>query len=115
MVGDTWFAGAVVLHMDPAVQLLIDADPRTSPWLAPGALAREGGMVLILDTPEFRSEGPLLEPLLATASCTGSLRLPWAAGEDAARSVRVRWGIVLPDGERNLRGCLPDTPPSSSP
>jgi 4-amino-4-deoxy-L-arabinose transferase-like glycosyltransferase len=115
LVGDTWFAGAVALHMDPAVQLLIDADPRTSPWLAPGALAREGGMVLILDTPEFRSEGPLLEPLLATASCTGSLRLPWAAGEDAARSVRVRWGIVLPDGERNLRGCLPDTPPSSSP
>ena len=72
-LGDPWFTGAVVLHMDPDVQLLIDGDPRTSPWLPPDALAREGGMVLILDTPEFRSEGALLEPLLATASCSGSL------------------------------------------
>lgn len=110
MVGDTWFTGAVMLHMDPATQLLIDGDARTSPWLAPGALAREGGMVLVLDTPEFRSEGALLQPLLATASCTGSLRLPWA-GEDDARSVRVRWGIVPAEG---APGCLPapstDTP-----
>jgi len=97
--------------MDPAVQLLIDGDPRTSPWLPPDALAREGGMVLILDTPEFRSEGALLEPLLATASCSGSLRLPWA-GEDDARSVRVRWGI-LPgsDVQEELRGCLPAASP----
>jgi len=101
----------VMLHMDPAVQLLIDGDPRTSPWLPPDALAREGGMVLILDTPEFRSEGALLEPLLATASCSGSLRLPWA-GEDDARSVRVRWGI-LPgsDVQEELRGCLPAAAP----
>jgi len=111
MVGDTWFTGAVVLHMDPDVQLLIDGDPRTSPWLPPDALAREGGMVLILDTPEFRSEGALLEPLLATASCTGSLRMPWA-GEDDARSVRVRWGI-LPgsDVREELRSCLPPASP----
>ncbi|PIF73694.1 dolichyl-phosphate-mannose-protein mannosyltransferase [Variovorax sp. 54] len=114
MVGDTWFAGAVVLHMDPAVQLLIDGDPRTSPWLAPDTLAREGGMVLILDTPEFRSEGLLLAPLLATAGCTGNLRLPWA-GEDEAHSVRVRWGILLPDGKRDLRGCLADTPAAPAP
>lgn len=112
MVGDTWFTGAVVLHMAPAVQLLIDGDPRTSPWLAPGALAREGGMVLILDTPEFRSEGALLEPLLATASCTGILRLPWA-GDDDARSVRVRWGILPPEGSQELPGCTPTSSTSS--
>lgn len=110
MVGDTWFTGVVVLQMDPAVQLLIDGDPRTSPWLAPGTLAREGGMVLILDTPEFRSEGALLEPLLATASCTGSLRLPWA-GEDDARSVRVRWGILPSDDAQEPQGCLPAASP----
>ncbi|WP_295983186.1 glycosyltransferase family 39 protein [uncultured Variovorax sp.] len=111
MAGDTWFTGAVVLHMDPDVQLLIDGDPRTSPWLPPDALAREGGMVLILDTPEFRSEGALLEPLLATASCTGSLRLPWA-GEDDARSVRVRWGILAGSGvQEELRSCLPPKSP----
>jgi hypothetical protein len=118
MVGDTWFTGAVMLHMDPATQLLIDGDPRTSPWLAPGTLAREGGMVLVLDTPEFRSEGALLQPLLAAASCTGSLRLPWAGkdGEgdqgdkDDARSVRVRWGIVSAEGGQ---GCLPQPSPAA--
>jgi 4-amino-4-deoxy-L-arabinose transferase-like glycosyltransferase len=95
LVGDTWFAGAVALQMGPSVQLLIDADERASPWLPPGALERDGGMVLILDTPDFRSEGPLLEPQLARADCRGTLRMPWA-GTDDARSVRVRWGIVLP-------------------
>jgi len=107
MVGDTWFTGAVVLHMDPAVQLLIDGDPRTSPWLPPDALAREGGMVLILDTHEFRSEGALLQPRLALADCRGTLDIPWA-GTDEHNRLRMRWGIVLPQGERAAKNCAAD-------
>jgi len=99
LVGDTWFAGAIALRMDPGVRLLIDGDERTSPWLAPGTLAREGGMVLMLDTPAFRSEGPPLQPLMQTVDCGGAIELPWA-GEGPERSVRMRWGIVLPDDER---------------
>ncbi|MFS2098158.1 glycosyltransferase family 39 protein [Variovorax sp. Varisp85] len=104
LVGDTWFAGAVALKMDPSMQLLIDGDERNSPWLAPGALEREGGMVLILDTQEFRSEGALLEPRLAQADCRGTLDIPWA-GTDERNSLRVRWGIVLPHGEHGAKNC----------
>lgn len=107
LVGDTWFAGAVALRMDPSVQLLIDGDERNSPWLAHGALERDGGMVLILDTPEFRSEGSLLEPRLAQADCRGALRLPWA-GVDDTHSVRLRWGIVLPSGDRGSKSRAAD-------
>lgn len=103
LVGDTWFAGAIALRMDPGVRLLIDGDERTSPWLAPGTLAREGGMVLVLDTPAFRSEGPPLQPLMQTVDCGGSIELPWA-GEGPERSVRMRWGIVLPGDEHGAPG-----------
>jgi 4-amino-4-deoxy-L-arabinose transferase-like glycosyltransferase len=104
LVGDTWFAGAVALKMDPSMQLLIDGDKRNSPWLAPGTLEREGGMVLILDTHEFRSEGALLEPRLASADCRGTLDIPWA-GTDESNSLRMRWGIVLPQGEAGSKNC----------
>lgn len=107
LVGDTWFAGAVALKMDPSTQLLIDGDERNSPWLPPGTLEREGGMVLILDTHEFRSEGALLEPRLALADCRGTLVIPWA-GTDEHNSLRMRWGIVLPQGERAAGNCAAD-------
>lgn len=97
LVGDTWFAGAVALKMAPSMQLLVDGQERDSPWLAPGTLAREGGMVLILDNPDFLSEGIMLEPLLASANCRGVLNVPWT-GQGAAHSARIRWGIVLPAG-----------------
>jgi hypothetical protein len=105
LVGDTWFAGALALQMDPSVQLLIDADERSSPWLDRDALERNGGMVVILDTPEFRSEGPLLESRLAMADCRGTLRVPWA-GVDDAHSVRMRWGIVLPLDDHSAGSCV---------
>lgn len=104
LVGDTWFAGAVALKMDPSMQLLIDGDERNSPWLAPGVLEREGGMVLILDTREFRSEGLLLEPRMAAADCRGTLEIPWA-GIDEHNSLRMRWGIVLPQGDSGAKNC----------
>ena len=107
LVGDTWFAGAVALRMDPSTQLLIDGDERNSPWLPPGTLAREGGMVLILDTHEFRSEGALLQPRLALADCRGTLDIPWA-GTDEHNRLRMRWGIVLPQGDRAARNCAAD-------
>ena len=107
LVGDTWFAGAVALKMDSSTQLLIDGDERNSPWLPAGTLEREGGMVLILDTHEFRSEGALLEPRLALADCRGTLDIPWA-GTDERNSLRMRWGIVLPKGERGAKNCAAD-------
>lgn len=97
LVGDTWFAGAVALKAGPQVDLLVDGEARDSPWLAPGTLAREGGMVLILDTPGFESQGPKLPALLASARCSGRLQLPWAGG-GAPTQVALRWGIVLPAG-----------------
>lgn len=105
LVGDTWFAGAVALKMDPSVQLLVDAQERDSPWLAPGALARQGGMVVILDNPDFLSEGVMLEPTLGAADCRGSLLVPWT-GKGASQSVRIRWGILLPRGGA-ARQCAP--------
>ena len=103
LVGDTWFAGAVALKMDPSMQLLVDAQERDSPWLPPGALAREGGMVVILDNPDFLSEGVMLEPLLGTADCRGSLQVPWT-GSGEGQSVRLRWGILLPR-DHAVRQC----------
>ena len=103
IVGDTWFAGAVALKMDPAMQLLIDGQERDSPWLSPGALARDGGMVVILDNADFRSEGLLLEPLLGLANCRGALQIPWT-GDGNMQSARIRWGIVLPR-DHATRGC----------
>lgn len=97
LVGDTWFAGAVALKAGPQVDLLVDGETRDSPWLAPGTLAREGGMVLILDTPGFESQGVKLPSLLASAQCSGSLQLPWAGGREPTR-VDLRWGIVMPAG-----------------
>ncbi|XXQ52149.1 glycosyltransferase family 39 protein [Xenophilus aerolatus] len=97
LVGDTWFAGAVALKAGPQVDLLVDGEARDSPWLAPGALARDGGMVLILDTPGFESQGSKLPGLLASAQCSGRLQLPWAGG-GAPTQVDLRWGIVLPAG-----------------
>lgn len=97
IVGDTWFAGAVALQTDRPMALLVDGEERDSPWLPHGALARQGGMVVILDNADFRSEGLLLEPLLKLAHCRGTLQVPWT-GTDAAHSARIRWGIVLPHG-----------------
>ncbi|MFP5476746.1 MAG: hypothetical protein ACLGJD_24165, partial [Gammaproteobacteria bacterium] len=94
LVGDTWFGGAVALKMGPAVQLWIDGEERTSPWIEPGALERGGGMVVILDTQPFQSEWPTLETRLAQADCQGRIELPWAEG--SARTVSMRWGLVLP-------------------
>ncbi|MGQ2996031.1 MULTISPECIES: glycosyltransferase family 39 protein [Variovorax] len=113
LVGDTWFAGAVALRMDPGVRLLIDGDERTSPWLAPGVLAREGGMVLMLDTRPFQAEGPLLEPLMKTVDCAGSMELPWT-GEGPERRVRLRWGIVLAENERGAPGIACGHDPQAS-
>lgn len=97
LVGDTWFAGAVALKAGPQVDLLVDGEVRDSPWLAPGTLVRDGAMVLILDTPGFESQGVKLPALLASAQCSGRLRLPWTGGR-APRQVDLRWGIVLPAG-----------------
>lgn len=94
LVGDTWFAGAIALKMGPQVQLWIDGEERTSPWIEPGALERGGGMVVILDTQPFQSEWPTLETRLAQADCQGRIELPWAEG--SARTVSMRWGLVLP-------------------
>lgn len=97
LAGDTWFAGAVALKAGPQVDLLVDGEARNSPWLAPGTLARDGAMVLILDTPGFESEGVPLPALLASAACSGRLQLPWTGGR-APTQVDLRWGIVLPEG-----------------
>lgn len=105
LVGDTWFAGAVALKMAPSMQLLVDGQERDSPWLSPGTLAREGGMVLILDNPDFLSEGVMLAPMLASANCSGALNVPWT-GSSEARSARIRWGIVLPAGHV-AQDCAP--------
>lgn len=112
IAGDTWFAGAVALKMSPSTQLLVDGMDRDSPWLQPGVLAREGGMVVILDNPDFKSEGLLLEPMIAQANCQGSLQVPWT-GHEASRSARIRWGIVLPP-DRAAHDCATVAPASVS-
>ncbi|WP_295551385.1 glycosyltransferase family 39 protein [uncultured Pseudacidovorax sp.] len=107
LVGDTWFAGAVALRMGPQVQLWIDGEERTSPWIAPGALEREGGMVVILDTQPFQSEWPTLETRLAQTDCQGRIELPWVEG--SSRMASVRWGLVLPRQRAAAGSACPPT------
>ena len=53
VAGDVWIAGNIAFYGADRPSVFIDADPTRSPWIAPGALARQGA-VLIWSA----SEGP---------------------------------------------------------
>ncbi len=95
LVGSTWAAGNVAFFANATPDVMINGDPRLSPWVAPERLAACGYVLLWAQDKAAREPGPWM-----TAMNPGH---PEASAEISPAAqprlrVPVRWVIVLPDG-----------------
>ncbi len=103
VVSDVWLGGTVVAHSpQQRIAVLIDGHFFKSPWLNEEALQHCGALVLDDQTngaTGTADNSAVLNGLMARASVTGTLSIPWADAQQpvATRAaVTVRWGIILP-------------------
>ncbi len=95
LVGSTWAAGNVAFFANATPDVMINGDPRLSPWVAPERLAACGYVLLWAQDKAAREPGPWM-----TAMNPGQPEASTEISPAAQPRLRVpvRWVIVLPGG-----------------
>lgn len=95
VVGETWLAGNVSVRSQHQPLVFIDADPGKSPWIRESMLNDCGALVVVDRRDLANPLDPRVSDLLARASSSGSLQIPWTRRETGPQ-LEVEWAIVAP-------------------
>lgn len=104
VAADTWLGGNIATHIGREVDVLIDGELNNSPWLKPSDVIACGMLVAVNRSPD-NADGTstAVLALLAQASWSGTLQLPWTS-KIGGPQVVVDWGIIPPQGGCSAAG-----------
>jgi hypothetical protein len=103
VVGETWLAGNMSVRSRGQPLVFIDADPQKAPWIKPNMVNDCGALILIDREDPNAVVEPRVAELLAQASASGMLNLPWTPRPGGPR-LKLQWA-VLP--AQNSAACPP--------
>lgn len=104
VAADTWLGGNIAVNLGPHVDVFIDADPASSPWLKmPQDL--ECGVLVVFSRQTRGEPDPRLLELHQNGHWRGQLSLPWSSSRSP--QIDLNWAII-PATERCEHA--PDSP-----
>ena len=102
VVGETWLAGNMSVRSRDQPFVFIDADPQKAPWIKPDMVKNCGALIVIDRQDPTAAVEPRVAELLAQATASGVLNLPWTPRPGGPR-LKLQWA-VLP--AQNPAACL---------